>query len=131
MNGHKSDFRLIAPGMINMMDNKLQYDHLICHDIDYFQVNIVDMIHVGNNTESQLDEFLSRIERKWIWDLCSMTPYGLIQDDGYYCQNKRLVRYWAIRLFILIFIVIFLLFLLFHNKQFNGVEYTSLLLCAI
>ena len=89
MNGHKSDFRLYAAGKINNMDNKLPYDHLICHDIDYFHVSIVDMIHVGNNTESQLDELLSRKERKWIWDLCSITPYGLNQDDGYYCQNKR------------------------------------------
>ena len=47
------------------------------------------MIQVGNNTESQLDELLSRKERKWILDLCSITPYGLNQDDGYYCHNKR------------------------------------------
>ena len=73
----------------NKMDNKLLYDHLICHNIDYFHVSIVDMIQVGNNTESQLDELLSRKERKWIWDLCSITPYGLNPDDGYYCQNKR------------------------------------------
>ena len=65
------------------------YDHLICHNIDYFHVSIVDMIQVGNNTESQLDELLGRKERKWIWDLCSITPYGLNQDDGYYCRNKR------------------------------------------
>ena len=77
MNGHKSDFRLYAAGNINKMDNKLLYDHLISHDIDYFHVSIVDMIHVGNNTDSQLDELLSRKERKWIWDLCSITPYGL------------------------------------------------------
>ena len=89
MNGHKSDFRLYAAGKINKMDNKLLYDHLICHNIDYFHVSIVDMIHVGNNTESQLEELLSRKERKWIWDLCSITPYGLNQDDGYYCQKKR------------------------------------------
>ena len=135
MNGHKSDFRLYAAGKINKMDNKLLYDHLICHNIDYFHVIIVDMIHVGNNTESQLDELLSKKERKWIWDLCSITPYGLNQDDGYYCQNKRcrkrVVRYRTLRLFILIFLVIFLLLLLFHNIQFNGVDYTSLLLCAI
>ena len=71
----------------------------------------------------------------WIWDLGSITPYGLSQDDGYYCQNKsfrkRKVRYRTMRLFILIFLVIFLLLLLFHNIQFNGVDYTSLLLCAI
>ena len=117
------------------MDNKLLCDHLICHNIDYFHVSIVDMIHVGSNTESQLDELLSRNERKWIWDLGSITPYGLSQDDGYYCQNKsfrkRKVRYRTMRLFILIFLVIFLLLLLFHNIQFNGVDYTSLLLCAI
>ena len=75
--------------VMNKMDNKLLYDHLICHNIDYFHVSIVDMIQVGNNTESQLDELLSRKERKWIWDLSSITPYGLNQDDGYYCQNKR------------------------------------------
>ena len=57
------------------------YYHLICHNIDYFHVSIVDMIRVGNNTESQLDELLSRKERKWIWDLCSITHYGLNQDD--------------------------------------------------
>ena len=89
MNGHKSDFRLYAAGKINKMDNKLQYDHLISHDIDYFHVCIVGMIHVGNNTESHLEELLSRKERKWIWDLGSMTPYGLSQDDGSYCQIKR------------------------------------------
>ena len=55
MNGHKSDFRLYAAGRINKMDNKLLYDHLISHDIDYFHVCIVDMIHLGNNTESQLE----------------------------------------------------------------------------
>ena len=78
----KVTIRLYAAGMINKMDNKLLYDHLICHDTDYFHVSIVDMIHVGNNTESQLDELLSRKVRKWIWDLCSITPYGLNQDDG-------------------------------------------------
>ena len=52
MNGHKSDFRLYAAGRINKMDNKLIYDHLTCHNIDYSHVCIVDMIHIGNNTES-------------------------------------------------------------------------------
>ena len=88
MNGHKSDFRLYAAGKINKMDNKLLYDHLICHNIDYLHVSIVDMIDVGNNTVYQLVD-LSRKERKWIWDVCSLTLYGLNQDDGYYCQNKR------------------------------------------
>ena len=60
MNEHKSDFRLYAAGKINKMDNKLLYDHLICNDIDYFHVCIVDMIQVGNNTESQLEKLLSR-----------------------------------------------------------------------
>ena len=128
MNGHKSYFRLYAAGKINKMDNKLLCDHLTYHNIDYFHVSIVDMIHIGNNTESQLDELLSRKERKWIWDLGSITPYGLNQDDGYYCQNKRCRKK---RLFSFIFLVIFLLLLLFNNIQFNGVDYTSLLLCAI
>ena len=60
------------------MNSKLLCDHLICHNIDYFHMSIVDMIHVVNNTESQLDELLSRKQRKWIWDLCSITPYGLM-----------------------------------------------------
>ena len=115
------------------MDNKLLYDHLFCHDIDYFHVRIVDMIRVGNNTEYQLEELLSRKERKWIWDLGSITPYGLYQDDGFYCKNKkcrnRYVCHRNLQLFILIFFVIFLV-LLFNNIQFNGVDYTSLLLCA-
>ena len=89
MNGHKSDFRLYAAGKINKMDNKLLHDHLICHDIDYVHVCIVDVIRVGNNTESQLEELLGRKERKLIWDLGSITPYGLNQDDGFYCQNKK------------------------------------------
>ena len=135
MNGHKSDFRHYAAGKINKMDNKLLYDHLICHNIDYFHVSIVDMIQVGNNTESQLDELFSRKERKWMWDLCSINSYGLNQDDGYYCQNKtcrkRYVRYQTLRLFILIFLVIFLLLLLFLYDQLNVLYYTSLLLCAI
>ena len=87
MNGHKNDFRRYAAGRINKMDNKLLYDPLIYHSIGYFQVFIVDLIHLGNNTESQLEELLSRRERKWIWDLGSIAPYGLIQDDGFYCKN--------------------------------------------
>ena len=112
MNGHKSDFRLYAAGKINKMDNNLLYDHLICHNIDYFHVSIVDMTQVGNNTEFKLDELLSRIERKWIWDLCFITPYGQNQDDGYYCQNKRCrirkVRYRTLRLFIPPFLLLLL-----------------------
>ena len=92
MNGHKSDFRLYAAGKINKMDNKLRYDHLICHSVDYLHVCIVDMIHVGNNTESQHEELLSRKERKWVWDLGSITPYGQNQDDGFYRQNKRCIN---------------------------------------
>ena len=89
MNGHKSYFRLYAAGKINKMDNKLLYDHLISHDIDYFHVCIVDMIHVSNNTEFLLEELLGRKECKWINDLGSITPYDLNLDDGFYCQNKR------------------------------------------
>ena len=40
LNVHKSDFRLYAAGMINRMANKLLYDHLFCHNIDYFHVCI-------------------------------------------------------------------------------------------
>ena len=46
------------------MDNKLLYDRLICHDTDYFHVCILDMIHIGNNTEYLLEELLRRKERK-------------------------------------------------------------------
>ena len=60
MNGHKSDFRLYAAGKINKMDNKLLFYHFICHNIDYFHVCIVDMIHIGKNNESQLEKLLSR-----------------------------------------------------------------------
>ena len=81
MNGHKSDFRLYAAGKINKTENKLLCDHLICQHIVYFHVSIVDMIHIGNNTESQLEEHPSRKERKWIWDLGSITPYVLDPDD--------------------------------------------------
>ena len=88
-NGHKSDFRLYDAGKINMMDNKLLCDHLICHDMDYFHVCIVDMIHVGNGTESQLEELLNWKERKWIWDLGSITLHGMKHDDGFYWENKR------------------------------------------
>ena len=52
----------------------ITYDN---HDIEYFQVCIVDMIRVDNNNEHQLDELLSGQERKWIWDLGSTTPYCL------------------------------------------------------
>ena len=64
MYGHKSDFPQYASGKINKMDNKLLCDHLMCHNMDYFHVCIADMIHVGNNTESKLEELLSRNERK-------------------------------------------------------------------
>ena len=80
MNGHKSDFQCYAAGKINKMDNKLLYDDLIWHDVDYFHVSIVDMFHVGNNTENQLNDLLSRKERKLVWELGSITPYGLNKD---------------------------------------------------
>ena len=35
-----------SAGKINKMDNKLFNDPLIYHNIDYFQVCIVDLIHV-------------------------------------------------------------------------------------
>ena len=64
MNGHKSDLRLYTAGQINRMGNELLYDHLICHNIDYLHVCIFDMIHVDNNTQSQLEELISMKERK-------------------------------------------------------------------
>ena len=88
-NGHKSYFRLYAVGKINKMDNKLLYDHLIYHNIDYIQVCTVGLIPVDNNNEHQVEELLRRKEHKWIWDLGSITPYGLNQDYGFYCKNKR------------------------------------------
>ena len=80
MNGHKCNFRLYAAGMINKMDNKPKYDYLICYDIDCFHEWIADMIHVGNNTESQLEELICRKERKWVWNYGFISPYGLSQD---------------------------------------------------
>ena len=59
MNGHKNDFRRCTGVKTNKMDNKLLYDHLICHNTYYFHECILDMIHVGNNIESQLEELLS------------------------------------------------------------------------
>ena len=92
------------------------------------------MIHVGNSTESQLEELLTRKERKWILDFGSINPYGLNQDDGFYCKNKRYrnryVRSRTLRLFVLIFLVMFLLFILPNNIMFYGVYCTSPLLCA-
>ena len=58
------------------------------HNIDYFQVFIVDLICLDNNNEHQFEELLRRNERKWMWVLGSITPYGLNQDDGFYCQDK-------------------------------------------
>ena len=49
MNGHKSEFRLYDAGKIKKIDNKLLYDHLIYHNIDYFQVCNEDLIHLDNN----------------------------------------------------------------------------------
>ena len=74
MDEHKSDFRLYAAGKTNKMDNKLLFDRLISHCIDFFHVCIVNMINVDNNTESQLEELLGRKERNWIWDLDSIIP---------------------------------------------------------
>ena len=92
VNGQKSDFRFYAAAKINKMDNKLPYDHLISHIIDYFHVCIVDMIHVGNNTKSQHEELLNRKESKWIWDLGSITLLLLlwspsITDDDDFLFN--------------------------------------------
>ena len=85
MNGHKvtSDY---AAGKINKISFYMMFESAMT---DYIHVCIVDMIHVGNNTESQLEELLSRKERKWIRELGSISNNGLCQDDGFYCQNKR------------------------------------------
>ena len=68
INSIHSSFQVTAtscqPGKINKIDNELLYDHLFCHNIDYILLCIVDMIHIGNNTESQLNELLRRKERK-------------------------------------------------------------------
>ena len=76
MNGHISDFRHYSAGRINKMDSKVLYDHLIHLNMDYFQVCIVDVIHVGNDNENQLQELNNRKVRKWIWDLDSVTSHG-------------------------------------------------------
>ena len=89
MNGHKSDFRLYAAGKIIKMNNKLLYDHLIHYGLDYFHVHIVDSVHVANNSRHYLHQLLNRKERIWIWNLGSITPYGLNQDGGFFSQNKR------------------------------------------
>ena len=82
MNGHKSVFHLHAASKINKIDNKVLYDHLICHNIDYFHVCIVDLIRVEKNTEHQLEELVRRKERKWIRDLGSIRSYSINQEDG-------------------------------------------------
>ena len=81
MNGHKSEFRFYADGKINKMENMFLYDQLIYHYMNCFQVCIVDLIRVGNNNEHQLIELLSRNERKLFWDLGSIIPYGLVNND--------------------------------------------------
>ena len=48
--------------MINKMDNKLVYDHLIYHDIDYFHVSIVNMIHVGNMNHNLMNSLAENSE---------------------------------------------------------------------
>ena len=61
MIGHKSDFRLYAAGKIDEIDIKLLHVHLICHDIDYFHMSIVDIqlssrqcTKINNNKEEPL-----------------------------------------------------------------------------
>ena len=46
------------------------------------------MIHVGSNTESQLEEILCKKERKWIWYSGSIITYGINKNDGSYCLKK-------------------------------------------
>ena len=73
------------------MGNKLLYDHLIHHGIDHFHVFIVDMMHVEQQNEYQLEELLGRKEHKRIWDLGSITPLY----DGFYCQNRKCGNNWV------------------------------------
>ena len=75
-------------GKINRVDNSPLYYHLTYHYIDCFQVCILDMIHVDNNDEHQLEELLRRKDRKCIWDLGSIAQNGLSQDDEFYSQEK-------------------------------------------
>lgn len=84
MNGHKSDFRLYTAGKLTKMDNKLLYDHLLYHNLDYFHVQIVDTLHVANSSRQQLHQLLNRKERKWIWNLGTIAPDELNQDDGFF-----------------------------------------------
>ena len=52
-----------------------------------------------------------------------MTPYGLSLGDEVYCQynrcGNRYVRYRTIRLFILMFFIMIILFLLSNDIQLN------------
>jgi len=89
MNGHRSDFKLYVNGKSNKMDNKLLYDHLVAHNVDYFEVQIVDKVFVKNQSSKDLHEALIIKEREWIWKLETVTPKGLNLDDGFYSQNKR------------------------------------------
>lgn len=63
MNGHKSDFCLYTAGKVTKIDNKLLYDHLIHHNLDYSHVQNVDTLHVAKSSRKQL-QLLNRNERK-------------------------------------------------------------------
>ena len=89
MNGHRSDFRFYASGKSSKMDNKLLYDHLMEHNLDYFHVQIVDKVFVGGKGTQQLHTDLDRKEKEWIWKLWTIAPSGLNLDDGFHCQNKK------------------------------------------
>jgi hypothetical protein len=87
MNGHRSDFNLYKAGKSNKMDNKLLYDHLISHNMDHYNIRLVDQ--VISNEDSNLQQLLNRKEREWIWKLDSLSPNGLNMDDGFYSQNRK------------------------------------------
>ena len=80
MNGHRSDFRFYASGKSSKMDNKLLYDHLMEHNLDYFHVQIVDKVFVGGKGTQQLHTDLDHKE-EWIWK-------GMDLENMDYCSFR-------------------------------------------
>ena len=89
MNGHRSDFKLYASGRSNKMDYKALYDHFISHNIENFNVQIIDRLLVGNHPVEKLHDMLNVREKEWMWKLDSLVPKGLNSDDCFYSQNKK------------------------------------------
>ena len=74
INGHKSDFRHFKTGCFDKFDSKVLYDHLILHNSDSFNVQIVDRIFKVDRSREVLDNLLIKKERQWIWKLDTVTP---------------------------------------------------------